>query len=452
MKTKKLILSGLILVLLATSCKDYLEPWPNGNYDSENLWEYQNFVQGMINRCYDNIDAYSVGNSRRNYNDDEGVYLDGVTDDAVITSSTNVMRRYALNTMTTSQDPLQTCWDRDYRSISQCNFFLQDRRGYNTRYMIKETYNTQVRTRLQGEAFALRAFFEWDLLQKFGGKGVNGQMLGFPIVLEPVDVNSVINYPRNTYDECVARILADCDSALKYLPLAHRDFLYPSGTDLTYLGGKYWNRFDDTGVWGIMANMYLTWASPRFNPGDEVARWDSAAVNAKAVIDYKHNYDFTAAYSNSGSIKGVNYADPNSPELVMVTRYNSGNGDLEVQFMPGGYSGKGSVGPTQDLVDAFGDNAGYPITASSVYDAATPYLNRDPRFYATIFYNGSTYKQNNTGSTWYTFNTVTGGTDASGPSTNTRTNYYIKKFCSLGYNLKASSPTRPARAKFLFRR
>lgn len=138
MKTKKIILFGFILVLIA-SCKNYLEPWPNGNYDSKTIWDYQNMVQGLINRCYDNISETDVGGSQRNYNNNEGVFLDGVTDDAVITSSTHVLHQYALNTMTTSQDPFQGYWDRDYRSIAQCNTFLQDRRGYNTRYIVKIT-------------------------------------------------------------------------------------------------------------------------------------------------------------------------------------------------------------------------------------------------------------------------------------------------------------------------
>jgi len=115
--------------------------------------------------------------------------------------------------------------------------------------MVNATFNDQVRTRLQGEAFALRAFFEWDLLQKFGGRGADGVMYGFPIITDVVDPYSEINYARNTYDQCVAQIIADCDSAIKYLPLAHRDFMYLSATNKSYLGGRYWNRFDDTGVW-----------------------------------------------------------------------------------------------------------------------------------------------------------------------------------------------------------
>ena len=79
---------------------------------------------------------------------------------------------------------------------------------------------------MQGEAFALRACFEWDLLQKFGGKGTDGQMLGFPIITEVYGATDVINVARNTYDECVKQIIADCDSAWKYLPIAHRDYLF----------------------------------------------------------------------------------------------------------------------------------------------------------------------------------------------------------------------------------
>ena len=157
--------------------------------------------------------------------------------------------------------------------------------------MVDLHYNDLVRNRLQGEAFALRAWFEWDLLQKFGGKGTNGQMLGFPIVTEFVDVNSDINYARDSYDDCVARIIADCDSAYKYLPIAHRDFLVPDAGDRVYAGGRYWGRFDGITMRALKAIVYLTWASPRFNPGNVVARWDSAAYNAKKVIDFKINID-----------------------------------------------------------------------------------------------------------------------------------------------------------------
>ncbi|MDO9341259.1 MAG: RagB/SusD family nutrient uptake outer membrane protein [Bacteroidales bacterium] len=456
MKTKKIILLGFIIVLLS-SCKDYLEPWPNGNYDSETIWQYQNLVQGLINRCYDNIAEGSVGGSTRNYNNNEGVYLDGVTDDAVITSVTNVMRRYAVNSMTTSQDPFQTYWDRDYRSISQCNIFLKDRRGYNTRYIVKEAYNKQVKDRLQGEAFALRAWFEWDLLQKFGGKGTDGQMLGFPIVTDVMGVNDEINYARNTYDDCVKQIIADCDSAIKYLPLAHRNFLYPTGTDLSYLGGKYWGRFDDIATMGIKANVYLTWASPRFNPGKVVARWDSAARYAQKIINFKLTIDNIASANSFRPTDAVIFTNPNSPEIVFSTRYNTGNTAMERLFYPGGFQGNGEIGATQELVNSFGMANGRPITDPlSGYNPANPYAGRDPRFYSVIFYNTALAKRLTGGATMYTFENwnagPTVGKDAAGTrSDNSRTNYHIKKYVYMNVNWSDATVVSAPHSRFLYR-
>jgi starch-binding outer membrane protein, SusD/RagB family len=456
MKTKKIILFGFILVLMA-SCKDYLEPWPNGNYDSETIWDYQNLVQGLINRCYDNISETDVGGSQRNYNNNEGVYLDGVTDDAVITSSTHVMRRYALNSMTTSQDPFQRYWDRDYRSIAQCNIFLKDRRGYNTRYLVNDVYNDQVRKRLQGEAFALRAWFQWDLLQKFGGKGANGEMLGFPIVTTVLDVNDEINLARNTYDECVQQILADCDSAMKYLPLAHRNNLYPDGTDLNYLGGKYWGRFDDIATLGIKTNVFLTWASPRFNPGNDVSRWDSAAKNAQKIVNFKLITDNIASNNSFRPANPVIFTNPNSPEIVFATRYNTGNTAMERMFYPGGFQGNGEIGASQELVNSFGMANGRPITDPlSGYDPANPYANRDPRFYSVIFYNTAQAKKLTGGATMYTFENwsegPTLGKDAAGSRPdNSLTNYHIKKFIYMNVNWSDATVLSAPHSKFIYR-
>ena len=111
MKIKNIVLTTAAVALLG-SCVNYLEPYPQGNYDTEMLWDYQSLVQGLIGYCYDQVNS-----NVRNYTGNEDIYMDAITDDGVITSSTHVMRRYANNTMTTSQDPFATYWDRDYRAI-----------------------------------------------------------------------------------------------------------------------------------------------------------------------------------------------------------------------------------------------------------------------------------------------------------------------------------------------
>lgn len=442
MNTKKILLFAFMLVLLS-SCVNYLDPYPQGNKDSEQIWNYQYMVQGLVAQCYEGIP--------RNYNDNEGVYLDGATDDAVITSSTSAMRRLAVNAITTGQDPFQTYWQRDYVAIRNVNLFLKDRRGYNTSFMVDTHFNDLVKNRLQGEAFALRAWFEWDLLQKFGGKGTNGEMLGFPIVTDVIGINDNWKLPRDTYDKCVAQIIADCDSAYKYLPIAYRDFLVPDA-DRVYAGGKYWGRFDGITTRAIKALVYLTWASPHFNPSNNIARWDSAAANAKKVIDFKLSVDnVTNGFKISN---GVDWTNPNFPGIVMTSRPNLGNVAMERMFYPGGFQGNGQIGATQELVDAFGMANGRPITDPlSGYDPTKPYVGRDPRFYTMIFYNTATAKRNNTGAVMYTFeNWSNNGKDAAGAAqNNSLTNYHIKKYVYMGVNWNDASVKSLPHSKFLIR-
>lgn len=446
MNTKNILLLGTLLVFLA-SCKDYLEPYPNGDISSEEIWKYQDIVQGLVGQCYDYMD----NNDGRGYNNNNGAYLDCATDNAVRTSTTDNLRRLAVGAVTTSQDPFRAYWDIDYRAINSVNTFLKDRRGYNTRFIVNNDWNTLVKNRLQGEAFALRAWFQWDLLQRFGGKGLDGQMLGYPIVLEPLSVTEHTNLPRNTYDDCVKQILADCDSAYKYLPIAHRDFLVPNTGDRVYAGAKYWGRMDGITTRAIKANVYLTWASPLFNAGNDKSRWEMAAKYAKEVIDFKLTVDNVS--KGFVPANGVNWFDPNFPGIVFASRYNNGNDAMERMFYPGGFQGTGSMGASQDLVDAFPMKNGYPITdPKSGYNPADPYKDRDPRFYSVIFHNNAKSIRAGKTEVMYTFENWEGGKDqANATSTNSRTNYHIKKMVWMGLNWKDASPNRQPHSKFYIR-
>ena len=445
MKTKNILLLAGILALFS-ACTKYLDPYPNGDYSSDEIWKYQNIVQGLVGSCYDNMPG--------NYNDNEGVFLDVATDDAVSTSPTRNTRQLAVGSLTSGNDPFLTYWDRDYKSIRQVNIFLKDRRGFNTKFLIQANVDSVVRYRLQGEAFGLRAWFYWDLLQKFGGKGANsGQLMGVPLVLEPIIIGEVTNLSRNTYDQCITQIIADCDSAIRYLPLANRDFLVTNPAFLAYAGGSYWGRLDGITMKAIKSNVYLTWASPRFNPSNDLTRWEKAGQYAKEVIDFKVNVDG----NRTGGFKkdnAVNWLDPNSAEIVIAARYSSGNDAMERVFYPGGFQGTGSVGATQELVDAFPMMNGYPISdARSLYNPKDPYANRDPRFYSNIFYNASQAKRITTNAVMYTFeNWTNGGKDAAGVvPTNSLTNYHIKKYVYMGLNWSDGSVNRQPHTKMFIR-
>ena len=451
MKTLYRILFGTCSALAMLSCSDFLEPYPSAIRSEDYILSNPTTMQGLIGQCYEYMS--------KNYNNNEGAYLDCATDNAVRTSTTDVIRRFATGITSPTNDPFAEYWERDYEGIYNVNLFLKDNHGLNMDYMLDDRLNELLKKRLWGEAYALRAWFQWDLLQKFGGRGTDGRLLGYPILLEPVRIWEMspeeiqnITFERNTYEECVKQIVADCDSAYKYLPIAHRDFLVENPDDLKVLGSLNWGRMDGITTVAIKALTYLTWASPRFNPEGDMERWELAAKYAKEVIDFKMTVDNVSGGFDMK--EGVDWFDPNNPEIIFASRYQSSNDSMEKAFMPGGFQGDGTMGATQELVDAFGMADGYPVGESPVYeyDPANPYENRDPRFYSVIFYNGRTVT---TGATNipYTFQMWSnGGKDAAGVSSkNVWTNYYIKKFVYEGLNWSESSVNKMPHCKFFIR-
>jgi hypothetical protein len=302
------------------------------------------------------------------------------------------------------------------------------------------------------------------LLKKFGGKELGGsRLLGFPIVTEPLNASNDIDMERNTYDACVKQIIQDCDSALKYLPIAHRDYLYSAAylsDKKDFLGAVNWNRVDGVTMYAIKALTYLSWASKRFNPAGDVARWDSAAKYAAKVMDFK----LAAPPLGDGYVPSnrVDFNDVYDKSIVWSSRLVENDINMEQVFFPAnangnGFAPYGDIGATRELVDAFGDKNGFPITASTVYDASKPFDNRDPRFYAVINYNSRTYTPAGASTPIYTFETwepdaqgMNGGKDIAGIGNNVRTNIYVKKFC-YGINWKTSGFARRPRCRFNIR-
>lgn len=461
MKTKYLLI--ILTALLSESCSKFLDAYPNGDKTRDDVFAFQESVQGLIGRSYDYLGS---DYSSKNYNSNETAYLECATDNAVRRSTTDIVVQFAKGELTTGgQAFTRDYWTRDYNAIFLLNLFLKDNRGINSTVLIVPELNKLVTRRLQGEAFGLRAWAERDLLKKFGGKELGGtRILGFPIVKEVLDASQDINLERNTYDECVKQIIADCDSAIKYLQIAHRDYLYSAAylsDKKEFLGAVNWNRVDGVTMYAIKAMTYLTWASKRFNPANEPARWDSAAKYAAKVMDFKvaasplgDGYDPT---------KRVDFTDVYDKSIVWSSRLIENDITMEQVFFPAAANGNGfapfgDIGATTEFLNAFGDKNGYPISSSTVYDVTKPFDNRDPRFYAQINYNGVGYIPAYSSTTpIYTFETwepdaqgLNGGKDRAGNGNNVRTNIYVKKFL-YGINWKVSSFQRRPRCRFNIR-
>lgn len=443
---KRTLIHLAAALALATGCDAFLEQFPSGAYTDENYTDYPELVRGYVEK------AYSLRPNQ--YLSSPGMACDGYADNMTWREHNNTMWRYATGSVTLGEDPLSGLWTRCYTGIYYCNLFLKDGLGLSERYMVNQQADRNLRLSLQGDAFALRAYYLYELIKYYGGRSTSGDLLGVPVFTEPVDPASadMDQIRRATFDECMEQILKDCDSALVYLPLANRDFLKDPEM-IPVLGGVRYRRMDGISVRCLKALALLTWASPSFNPLDDRSRYDRAARAAKEVIDYKLEVEGADKVSGGFSLdKPFSWSDPNDPEAIYISQISQ-ESTYEPYFYPQGFGGQGSYGPTQEFVDAFPAANGYPITdPRSGYDPARPYEGRDPRFYSTVFFDGSQVIRNtNESDVMYIFDTKEGGRDAPGLVYTSPTGYYIRRHLYLGWNTSDAVVQHVYRCVFIYR-
>ena len=422
-----------LLVLSVTagfmSACTFLDPLPNGSYNDENFELYPELLRGFVDVVYNEL-------LPETYLDNYYIPMSCATDDAIYSSPTAAWRIFSSGSAKMLSNPFDTKWRDNYRAINYLNMFLENDRGYNTRYMIAEDSDLALRNCLQGSAYGLRAWMYFDLLRVFGGKAENGELLGVPILTEPTDPKTAdaSTIERATFDECAEQILKDCDSAYKYLPRNNRDYPGDPQQSIQITGSARYKSLDQIAIDGLRAMVYIFWASPAYNPENDMSRYDKAARYAAAVIKHKLEVESTLT-GGFDPTRGFSWHNVNSPEIIWPSEMRQSS-NLETSFYPQQFGGSALVAPTQDLVDAFPMANGYPINDKrSNYDPTHPYEGRDPRFYATIFYNGAQVRRlNNASEVMYTFECANGGKDAPGSNEVSATGYYIKKFIYRNWN------------------
>ena len=422
-----------LLVLSVTagfmSACTFLDPLPNGSYNDENFELYPELLRGFVDVVYNEL-------LPETYLDNYYIPMSCATDDAIYSSPTAAWRIFSSGSAKMLSNPFDTKWRDNYRAINYLNMFLENDRGYNTRYMVAEDSDLALRNCLQGSAYGLRAWMYFDLLRVFGGKAENGELLGVPILTEPTDPKTAdaSTIERATFDECAEQILKDCDSAYKYLPRNNRDYPGDPQQSIQITGSARYKSLDQIAIDGLRAMVYIFWASPAYNPENDMSRYDKAARYAAAVIKHKLEVESTLT-GGFDPTRGFSWHNVNSPEIIWPSEMRQSS-NLETSFYPQQFGGSALVAPTQDLVDAFPMANGYPINDKrSNYDPTHPYEGRDPRFYATIFYNGAQVRRlNNASEVMYTFECANGGKDAPGSNEVSATGYYIKKFIYRNWN------------------
>ena len=404
MKQFKFIILSVVMILLMGAC-EYLDPRPIQDQTSEDLWSHATYGEGILTTAYADLDAgYPI-------------YEAFFTDNAVNkTPGTNQM---ALGSWTVQNNSIGN-WDRCYKNIRYLNLFIEN--AEDLIYKVSDSYKDSIlNVHRMGEAYFLRAWYQWQLLKHYGGYASGEpEALGYPIVTWVLDQNEDLDLPRDTYEDCVQQIASDCDSAIKVLPNN-----YIEGDD-EYTGLMNRGRGSALAAMALKARTYLYAASPAFSSSDQT-KWQRAAQAAADAI--------VAAGGLTDLDDFGNFNEATSADNIWINPTWTGNW-MESNYYPPSLYGNGMCNPSQELVDAFPAADGYPITESSVYNNSKPYVNRDGRFERFIFYNQDLYN-----GTY--IKTVEGGADAPGglSQEGTRTGYYLKKLLSKNVRLNPGDAT-----------
>lgn len=296
-----------------------------------------------------------------------------------------------------------TFWGRSYRSIREVNYALAH---------IQELGMSESHTnRLIAELRFIRAFRYHDLIRNYG----EVLLMGDRVVELGDDYTDPTLFDRRPIAESMAYVTAELDAAAAVLPVSNfSDYAEGRATKGAALALK--------------ARLLLYAASPLYTGGsNDTQKWAAAAAASKAVMDMGVYSLYQNGYAETFTTTGSN------SEYIFARFYNlnAKHYALEIANGPNGYGGWGGNVPLQNLVDDYEMADGTAFDWNNATQAANPYENRDPRFYATILYNGAAYRDRTVETFRGANSGIIGGQDsADGPSNwnTSKSGYYLRKF------------------------
>lgn len=353
----------LLVILHVTSC-DVLDKTPFDSVPPEEVWNSVSLSNMYLNDLYKDV-----------------LPSFGATTNANLSDETGGGGKYMQGTL--AVDDVADFGSETYAKIRKINILFEGIETGTVPHADKQS--------IKGQAWFLRAFIYWNLVNLYGG---------VPMVMNVQTMSSTgeltpdLMVKRNSTKECVEIIARDLDSAAVNLPAQWSD------------QGKDYGRVTRGAALALKGRMLLFWASPQFNSRSgsmiDQKRWDWAyAANDTAIKVLKQDgYDLHPSFSEL-----FTDCKEKTKEAIFVRVYDANvtatgtnyyhNYDASVRpaYM-GKLDGKSNQ-PTWNLVKAFPKADGFNITETSTgsktakYNSIAFFRERDPRFYATIAYNSA---------------------------------------------------------------
>ena len=383
------IIIGLIAVLFINSCNDdFVNTQPLDQLAQTAVWTDGSLAEAFVSEIY-------AGLGNGGFDEQMNASL---TDETIFTHPGR-----NITTITESRsNPADPGWING--TLSWGNMYLRIRAANLALSNLEapQFNNPTLVDRLKGEAKFMRAYYYQQLLRYFGG---------VPIVDKPYTLNDTdFLSERSSYEACVNFIVKDCDEAAALLDgktlvagratkaaalaLKSRVLLY-AASDL-----------HDIPTAKAKSSVIASYAKPElvgYVSGDRKARWEKARDAAKAVLDlpgfgFQLGLSAPAAQADAvNNYMNASLSRNGGEKEIILGRYfinaKQENGGRQGLFNgPNGYHNWAGNTPIQLMIDDYEMMDGSKFDWSNPTHAAAPYTDRDPRFYASILYDGSNWK------------------------------------------------------------
>lgn len=385
----------LILLILTSSCNDFLtRDNPFGTTDDD-FWKTSGEVEAALNLCY----RLPSGTLHYTAPYISIIHYEGLTDNTYHGADFAGFITNIGNSTITSDSPssfggITDVWHEYYKTIRNCCRMLEN---MDKAYFI----DPDERERMRAECIILRAYYHWELFKYFGYKE------GIPIidhVLSPAE-----NFmKRSTPEEVVDFILSELDKALAINALP---FKYDEGRK---------HKMDKSVALAIKSIVALN-----------AKRYDVSRKAAEEIINSgRYELFYTRAEDDDPA---KNFRDlfrrarREGNEHILIKPY--GCSEAYFRFSGPGLGQQCTSWPTLDFINAFETKQGKTLqelgTDSVEIYSQDPLFNnnRDPRLYATIVmpYDNTTFEQ-------YTYDPWGEGPEAIGKPNASRSGFMLKKF------------------------
>ena len=411
-KITKILLFASVAVLSVTGCADFLDMAPQENLQLEDIFTNRMYTKNFLTHIY------SWSPTEANMADDGGAWRNPFvagSDEMEIAYGKaygHLINDGSWNPQNISQTQV---WPESYMAIRKCNQLLEN---------IDKCPATEDELRhWKGEAYFLRAWYHFLAFRAYGA---------IPVLTQSYDPNDdLLSIVRTPADLVVEQIVKDCDAAAECL---HDEDIWPLSDQ---------GRATRLAALGLKARALLYIASPLYNGNTELAdlknldgtnlisqtydpeKWKRAAdaalecINTAAAVN-KTLYDenpnpvlnygeiFTKVWNkeilwakNIGAYQHwLNCGDPVSfacfsifnPTQELVDAYQMEDGSTPII----GYENDGLIpviNPESGYVEEGfvenGDDSGLNRWQAGV---SNMYIKREPRFYASINFNGAIWK------------------------------------------------------------